>query len=85
MEERGPAWAGEGMSVYWASAGARSCAVRWTLRLLRSSSKKGLVTGEKGQTGRVGVGIRYIPLPAHSEMMDLTYLGAHSYQKRCLK
>lgn len=65
--------------------GARSSAVRWTLRLFRSSSKKGLVTGEKGQMGRVGVGIPYIPLPVHSEMMDLTYLGAQSYQKRCLQ
>lgn len=35
--------------------------------------------------GRVGVGIPYVPLPVHSEVMDVTCLGAQSYQKRCLQ
>lgn len=31
------------------------------------------------------MGIPYVPLPVHSEMRGLTYLGAQSYQKRCLQ
>lgn len=73
--------------MYRVSAGGQTlCVVRWSLELFRRCSRKGRVTGWKGHMeGEGDVEISCIPSPVHPQMMGLTYLGAQSHQKRCLK